>query len=205
MSISSFEKGHAMLSNTNEKGASLIEVLGVLAVVATISVGLFSGIAHVNQKIKLSRAHAEVTDIIKAMRTQFSSFVPNTLTPEGLYEIGILKNIDEEGKSYNVFGTELEIRLSNFDDYQTFQVWYNNIPSNVCIDLLMADWGNDPSSGLRTIFVAPGGPQYKGFYWEKDMPNCESASSHCFPPTLEAVIEECTRADHVYVTWEYYI
>ena len=68
-----------MTLRTHEKGATLIEVLGVLAVVATIAVGMFTGIARMNQKIKLTRAQTEVSDIVKAMRTQFSSFTPSWL------------------------------------------------------------------------------------------------------------------------------
>lgn len=80
-----------MNKSTNETGASMVEILGVLAVVATIAVGMFTGISRMNQKIKLTQAQTEVTDIVKAMRTQFSSFTPSSITSKGLYDVGILK------------------------------------------------------------------------------------------------------------------
>ncbi|MGN1079194.1 MAG: hypothetical protein ACI4TE_03380, partial [Alphaproteobacteria bacterium] len=86
-----------------------------------------------------------------------------------------------------------------------FEIWYHNVPPKACIDLLMADWGNDPSSGLRTIFVAPNGPNYKAFYWKKDFPNCATDSSmHCLPPSFEDASEECNRSNSGVITWVYY-
>lgn len=195
-----------MNKSTNETGASMVEILGVLAVVATIAIGMFTGISRMNQKIKLTQAQTEVMDIVKAMRTQFSSFAPSSITSQELYDIGILKNIDENGQSVNVYGEQIEVKFTTYEDNRTFQVWYWNVPPNVCTDLLMADWGNDPSSGLRTIFVAPNGPNYKAFYWKKDYPECETNSyMHCLPPSFKDVVEECSRSNSGVMTWEYYL
>lgn len=197
-----------MILKSHEKGATLIEVLGVMAVLGAIALGLFAGIARVQKQIKITQAHEQVTRLVKRMRTQFSSFrlSDSEMTAENLEKIGIYDNGDvgEDG-AVSVFGTSMSITHPDYTtEYPLFQINYNAIPSNVCVDLLMSDWGNDPSSGLRTIYAAPNGPNFKYFYWSKDFPECETATSHCLPPQLDAVVEECTRAPALWITWEYY-
>ena len=197
-----------MALESNEKGATLIEVLGVMAVLGAIALGLFAGIARVQRQIKITQAHEQVTRIVKRMRTQFASFhlTDSQITAENLEKAGIYDSGDvgEDG-AVNVFGTSMNIENAVVDGYPVFRLNYNAIPSNVCEDLIMSDWGDDPSSGLRTIYAAPNGPNFKAFYWKKDFPDCaESQYYHCMPPQLDDVIEECTRASSVYVSWEYY-
>lgn len=196
-----------MNKSTNEKGATLIEVLGVLCIVATIAAGAYAGISRMNQKIKLTQAHAEVSNLVKDIRTHFSSSRPATISAKQLYDLGILKNInDEETAAANVYGGEIRVLWKEINGNPAFSIDYYNVPPKACIDLLMADWGNDPSSGLYTIYVAPYGPNYKAFYWKKDFPNCETDSyMHCLPPSFEDASEECTRAQAGAMTWEYYL
>lgn len=197
-----------MILKSNEKGATLVEVLGVMAVLGAIAVGLFAGIARVQKQIKITQAHEQVTRIVKRMRTQFASFhlTDSQITAENLEKAGIYDSGDvgEDG-AVNVFGTSINIENAVVDGYPVFRLNYNAIPSNVCEDLIMSDWGDDPSSGLRTIYAAPNGPNFKAFYWKKDMADCGSNGySHCMPPQLDDVIEECTRAPSLWITWEYY-
>ncbi len=197
-----------MILKSNEKGATLVEVLGVMAVLGAIAVGLFAGIARVQRQIKITQAHEQVTRIVKRMRTQFASFQisESEMTAANLEKIGIYDNGDvgEDG-AVNVFGTTMSVTNDIRDGYPTFTLNYNAIPSNVCVDLLMSDWGNDPSSGLQAIHVSPFGPNYKTFLWEKDIPDCSTNGySHCLPPQLDDAVEECTRASSVYISWVYY-
>lgn len=196
-----------MILKSHEKGATLIEVLGVMAVLGAIALGLFAGIARVQKQIKITQAHEQVTRLVKRMRTQFSSFrlSDSEMTAENLEKIGIYDNGDVgENGAVNVFGTSMSIENTDNNGYPVFRINYNEIPSNVCVDLIMSDWGNDPSSGLRTIYAAPGSPNFKSFYWAKDFPDCGGEFYHCLPPQLDDVVEECTRAPNVYISWEYY-
>ena len=199
-----------MALESNEKGATLIEVLGVMAVLGAIALGLFAGIARVQRQIKITQAHEQVTRIVKRMRTQFASFQlpPAEMTAAKLESIGIYDKGDagDDGlMGITVFGTQMSVTNQNFDGYPTFALNYYSIPPNVCTDLIMSDWGNDPSSGLNRIYVSPGGPNFKTFVWEKDLPDCgANGYSHCLPPRLDDAVEECTRGPSAYITWEYY-
>lgn len=87
------------------------------------------------------------------MRTQFSSFTPSSITSKGLYDVGIFKNVNEDGKSANVYGTEMVMELKSNVENPYFTFSYKDIPTSSCPDLLLGDWGNDPSSGLKEIKV----------------------------------------------------
>ena len=201
-----------MNKSTNETGASMVEILGVLAVVATIAVGMFTGISRMNQKIKLTQAQTEITDIVKAMRTQFSSFTPSSITSKGLYDVGIFKNVNDEGKSANVYGTEMLMELKSDVENPYFTFIYKDIPTSVCADLLLGDWGNDPSSGLREIKVQGTG-KTSIFQWEKDIrpvdeENPDAPTSQPLLPSLEKAIDACTLPSGsgiVTISWSYYI
>ena len=190
------------MKKINENGASMVEVLGVLAIVCMMSIGAFSGIATIQSKIKLQKAQSEISDLVKGMREQFSAFQPSSssgeISPSKLQKAGIFK-ADNAGNS---FGTTTQIfhNKETEEDDPTFEIHYNDIPSKVCIDLLMADWGSDPSSGLQAIKVSSGS---KGFYWKKNKPDCKT-EAHCLPPSLETAAEECSTKDTVNLIWHYY-
>lgn len=198
-----------MTLRTHEKGATLIEVLGVLAIVATIAAGTYVSISKMNQKIRLTRAQTEVLDIVKAMRTQFSSFTPSSITSQGLYDVGVFKNIDESGQSTNVYGTEMVMELKSDVENPYFIFSYKNIPSNVCPDLLSGDWGNDPSSGLKEIKVERTG-KTSVFQWSKDIrpvdaEDADTPNAQPLLPSMEKAAEACVGASTVTISWSYYL
>ncbi len=193
-----------MILKSNEKGATLIEVLGVMAVLGAIAVGLFAGIARVQKQIKITQAHEQVTRIVKRMRTQFASFhlTDSQMTAENLEKAGIYDNGDVgENGAVNVFGTSMRIENHSYNgSYPAFWMRYNDIPSNVCVDLIMADWGDDPSSGLAAI---SGGS--KSFAWKKDFPNCGTDGvNYCLPAQLDDAVAMCSAAPTVDIIWVYY-
>lgn len=204
-----------MNKSTNEKGASMVEILGVLAVLATIAIGMFTGISHMNQKIKLTSAQTEVSDIVKAMRTQFSSFVPSSVTSEQLYKVGIFKNFTEgeTPETVNVFGTEMAMEIKTDVENPYFIFSYKDIPSSVCMDLLLGDWGNDPSSGLKEIKVEDAN-KTSVFQWEKDIrpvdpENPETGNSFPLLPSFKDAKDACTAhsngVNQLTISWSYYL
>ncbi|MBR1778659.1 MAG: type II secretion system protein [Alphaproteobacteria bacterium] len=199
------------MKKTNQKGATMIEVLGVLSILSVMSVGVYSSIAAVQAKVKITQAQDQVSRIIKSMRSQFSAFHPSSVSAGALNKIGIFDNVTDDGKAYHVYGDEMEIQLSKVGDSDgytssfsesdpTFKLIYHNIPTRACIDLLMADWGSDPSSGL--VEISTGTASSVTFQWRKDY--TEEATHHPLPPQVTEAAEECSRAATVNVSWEYY-
>lgn len=193
------------MKNTNEKGSSLIEVLGVLAIIGVMSAGVFTGIAAVQSKIRIARAFSEAKNSIKTIRQTFSSFRPENISASILSTLGILPDLDAEGYGVNVLGQKMTIQFSGTgsgqysSDFstseQTFRLIYKDVDIKTCIGLLSADWGSDPSSGLAQIIV--GDEDGDGiFRW--------AGENYSLPPAMEDVMAECTQANTVDIYWEYY-
>ncbi len=182
----------------NEKGSSMVEVIGVLAFLSTLAVGAYSLIASAKSKIQITREHQQTKDIIKAMREQFSAFRPTETSSETLYKVGIFDNVGEDGQSSNLMGHKMEITMpaTGFAEQNpTFKLTYYDVDPKTCANLLTADWGSDPSSGL--VEISTGGTT---FQWPKDY----TSGHHPLPPEMKDVLPECSRAQTVNVSWEYY-
>ena len=195
------------MQKTNEKGASMVEILGVLAVISVMATGMFSGIATIQSKIKLTKAQSQVSSIIKSMREHFSAYRPTSSSSEAMYKIGVFDNLGDDKKSVHVFGGEMLIQLSGSDaDYvssfsesdPTFKLVFKNISPKICFDLLSADWGSDPSSGLAEISV---GSEGVTFQWSKDFTGDEH---HPLPPSTSDAMTECAKSPSFDLSWEYF-
>lgn len=199
-----------MLLNENEKGATLLEVMGVMAVVGSIVVGLMGGISHMYQKMTLTRAHNQVTEIVKNMRAQFSSYIPSSVTANQLAALGVFNKDDvTDNKAYSVFGSEMTLTIQSHSDNPYFTFTYTNIPADSCMDLLTGDWGDDPSSGLRQISVS-GTKKTTTYKWAKDLTRDEdgiaAANQGTLLPTQNDAFSACDQnGKESSLSWQYYL
>lgn len=199
-----------MRLNDNEKGATLLEVMGVMAVVGSIVVGLMGGISHMYTKMTLTRAHNQVTEIVKNMRAQFSSYVPSSVKASQLATLGVFNKDNVTGeKAYSVFGSEMTLSIQSHSDNPYFTFTYKNIPADSCMDLLTGDWGDDPSSGLRQISVT-GDKRTTTFKWAKDLTRNEDGTTAANQGTLlptqsDAFIACDQNGKESSLSWQYYL
>lgn len=186
---------------THEKGSTLMEVLAVIAVIGVVAVGMFKGISTMNTKIKLTQAQTQVSTIVKNMRGQFASFLPSSTTAAAMQEAGIFEKKDIiAGTAVNIFGSDMAIEVKNGENpYFIFS--YKDIPVKACSDLLMSDWGSDPSSGLKLIEVVTETPVT--FMWKKD--TSEGMTYKELPPALADAITACGKGATATVNWQYYL
>lgn len=196
----------------NEHGATIVEMLAVLAILATISVGLYGGIASVMTKVKMTKAHQEVTNLVKSMRDQFSSFPPKSITAEKLAEVGIFQPgslSEDKTKALNVYGTGMTITMGE-EGVGTpyFTLTYESIAPQICTDLLLAEWGSDPSSGLKSIRIE--GVATYIFNW--DYANAKPGSATGPFPLSPDAVDAATACSAVAsgstqgkVSWDYYL
>jgi len=140
----------------NESGRSMIEMLGVLAIIGVLSVGGIAGYSKAMTKYRINKAIEQITLIAGNIRAFFA--------PQGDYEglgdnnIGrsIIKkaklvpdemleyNSDGDIRISNVFGKIVNLytaHKSTSTDKQAFNIYYD-IPKDyeICIELLSYDW-----------------------------------------------------------------
>ena len=198
------------MKKTNQKGSSMIEVMGVMAILGMATIGIYAGISNVQGRFRLANGYDEIKRIIKTMREQFSAFRPTDVSADKLEKIEVFNNsFTSDGKKYSgsSLGFNMQIKLSGSGDDQytsafsdTFRLYLYNVDFQTCFDLLTSDWGSDASSGLAEISTSD---STKAFRW----PEKVSGTQHPLPVTAEAAAAECTPASGksaVTIYWEYY-
>jgi len=150
-----------MKNNLNESGRSMIEMLGVLAIIGVLSVGGIAGYSKAMSKYRINKTVEQITLIAGNVRSFFapqknydglSSTVIRKakLIPEDMW--------DTNGTGFtNVFGYHVAVHTqnkSNSGDRQAFYITYR-IGDNLeaCIELLTHDW-----TSANVGFISVGGP-----------------------------------------------
>ncbi|MBQ8672322.1 MAG: hypothetical protein IJ525_07365 [Alphaproteobacteria bacterium] len=163
---------HAALAITKnaQSGRSMIEMLGVLAIIGVLSVGGIAGYSKAMMKYKINKTIEQITLIVGNFRTFYSrqkeiewaggwangyaQIVQKAkLIPDEMMVLtdGVLTNV------VNAFGGQMGVEYDAPDFYLTF----SDVPPEACIELLSHDWttadvhkvgvsGSDAGSGLWT-------------------------------------------------------
>ena len=137
---------------TNESGRSMIEMLGVLAIIGVLSVGGIAGYSQAMSKFKVSKTTDQVQTMVTNIRTLFTGQRTYAgLSGANAYTMGILTDETWDGSNAsNAYGGSILFGTPNDEKY--FSITYNGLSQDACTRLAMADWG-DSSSGLIAIIA----------------------------------------------------
>ena len=150
------------MTNSNQSGRSMIEMLGVLAIIGVLSVGGIAGYSKAMMKFKINKTIDQVSQIVANTRTLYARQKDyRSISNKVMYKANLApKEMFEDGSgSYgavNSFGGDVEIGLStklSGSDMKAFAITYYGLPEEACIELATQDWGSDTSSGLIAIGV----------------------------------------------------
>lgn len=149
---------------TTQSGRSMIEMLGVLAIIGVLSVGGIAGYSKAMTKYKTNKVKDQVSTIVANIRTLYGqqlsysglnnqTAIPMDVIPEEM----IVK--DGNGKLVNAFNGSVFIGSGSIgasvtgvkNDQKAFVIEYNGLPRAACVDLATGDWGSGSSSGLMGI------------------------------------------------------
>jgi type II secretory pathway pseudopilin PulG len=144
--------------NSTQSGRSMIEMLGVLAIVGVLSVGGIAGYSKAMEKFKINKTIDQVSTIVANVRTLFAQQTSygNMWTYE-FKETGVVPDDIEFEISYyfNPFGGFLHVVSGNSVGLseKNFAVLLGGLPKDVCIALASYDWGDLHSTGLAGITI----------------------------------------------------
>ncbi|MCQ2734671.1 MAG: hypothetical protein MJ212_01810 [Alphaproteobacteria bacterium] len=143
----------------NEFGRSMIEMLGVLAIIGVLSVGGIAGYSKAMQKYRVNKAIDEITTIVTGVQR---AYVNNKTSSGWKYEglnvimletLGLIDSnkVINYNTAENVFGGRMGVFLdhSYYDDEFTyaanemFILYYGGLNKNVCISLSTQNWYNN--------------------------------------------------------------
>ena len=156
----------------NQNGRSMIEMLGVLAIIGVLSVGGIAGYSKAMMKYRINKTIEQITLIAGNVRTFFAPqrnyedvFDPDhddhwkiirkaKLVPEEMWEY------ETDGTTFkqftHVFGGTMGLykdsKTSNTDD-KAFRIDLDNIPSEACIELVSQDWSSANIGAVEVDWV----------------------------------------------------
>ncbi len=154
----------------NENGRSMVEMLGVLAIIGVLSAGGLAGYSKAMFKHKLNSTMDQITMLVTNIRTMYGTQGNyGGLSEEAAYNLGIIPEVMVKTKT-PASGLVTEITLSNpfkggvtIDTSKTkataandtaFVVTYSGLPKEACLALATADFGSGAGSGFIGVNVA---------------------------------------------------
>ncbi len=150
------------MKNFNENGRSMVEMLGVLAIIGVLSVGGIAGYSKAMNKYKINKTTDQISMLVANIRTLFSSQGNyDGLTNQQAKKFGVVPNDMYTKVSSddikNAFGGDVTIAEAGgraAGDGEAFLITYDGLSSEACVTLATGDWGSGQASGLIAIAAA---------------------------------------------------
>ena len=183
----------------NQNGRSMIEMLGVLAIIGVLSVGGIAGYSKAMMKYRINKTVEQITLVAGNVRTFFAAqknyrgancgsqslslgnyygcevAKKAKLFPDEMLTItnGSITNIE------NAFGGKFGIYASGGKD---FYLVFNQVPLEACIELASYDWrsANATGLGLSKFYNDTFGESEGSIYYHATLPiNVEDVITEC--------------------------
>ena len=151
-----------MMMKYNENGRSMVEMLGVLAIIGVLSVGGIAGYSKAMNKYKINKTTDQVSMLVANIRTLFSSQGNyKDLSNAQAKKFGVVPNEMYTSVSdtniKNAFGGAVTIESSpartaeGDTGTEAFVITYEGLTSEACVTVATGDWGSGQASGLIAI------------------------------------------------------
>jgi Tfp pilus assembly protein PilE len=160
-------------------GRSMIEMLGVLAIIGVLSVGGIAGYSKAMMKVKINKTISQVSQIAGNIRTLYASqdsyvglndeiakkakIIPDDNVYGKSYTISANAsnahdNLDWTSKYENPFGGGIYLHPQDglYDDekyYNGFAIAFDAIPEDACMELATLDWGAGAATNIKAISI----------------------------------------------------
>ena len=148
---------------TNQKGRSMIEMLGVLAIVGVLSVGGIAGYSKAMGKYKTNQLILEITQTIIGIRTLYTSQSSYEGISAGrLLNAGAIPAAMRGAASTSSVNHIFGGRVMVFDsptatrEQGAFEIYFTGIPENTCKELAAINWSQETTSGFMSMFIGSG-------------------------------------------------
>ncbi len=145
--------------HNEQSGRSMIEMLGVLAIIGVLSVGGIAGYSKAMNKFKTNKVADNVSMLVANIKTLYAQQnTYNGLENKTAISMGVVP--DELGTDAslgtltNAFSGQVYIAASGSTadkDDKAFTIVFTKLSREACISLVTNDWGSGYSSGLIAI------------------------------------------------------
>ena len=128
------------------EGRSMVEMLGVLAIIGVLSIGGLYGYSKAMERHRTNTALKDIEVMVLATRDFYRNEKDATeVNEETLYNSGRIE------KKEHAFGHPIYIRVGNGPEF--FSITYKSIPKRACTDILTAVWEGASKIDIAAIDV----------------------------------------------------
>ena len=218
------QKRHDLKGQT---GRSMIEMLGVLAIIGVLSVGGLVGYSKAMERYRVNETVNQISHIVQNTRDLFKS-QPNLYDGLSFSNSGYISDtdnanriLDSKAKIFptslvkndykNLFGGEIrwyaDGRFTN-DDGKAFILVFYGIPQEACIELATRDWQS--GLGLVAMRIFGSTPTYemsKAFSGNCITRYKQGSSITCgadMPVSIEYAVAACDNEKDNSIAWKFY-
>ena len=149
-----------MMKKDLQSGRSMIEMLGVLAIIGVLTVGGFSLVSKATTENRINNVIDEVSSLSQRVRNIFRDYVTlekptgDTDITEYVYNARAYPNVLE----YNASGyfeddedVNIKINYTSSNDIHYFILELSNLNEDVCMGIANGKWGSAASNGFIGI------------------------------------------------------
>ena len=181
-----------MLKN-EEAGRSMVEMLGVLAIVGVLSIGGISGYSKAMAKYKVNKTLDQISLLVTNIRSTFgnqNSYTGLSNTSAISYEL-VDKDMSHGTASTLKSAYNGTITITTDDGGLAFKIKYEGLPKGACASIAASNWGDSAASGLVSISVG-------------STTHSWSSTANKLPIEFGTAASECLSDDDNTIEWKYY-
>lgn len=153
------------MKKLNENGRSMIEMLGVLAIIGVLSVGGFSLI----NKMQVSHEKNQVIDELGNLASRVRTVIRDYDGSTGVTKVNqYIRNakafpdvfLNNDAGGSNAFNGSGDVTFNVYylgKDTATYAVEAADISEEMCMEIVTTNWGNSGTSGLVALAVKASG------------------------------------------------
>ena len=140
-----------------EAGRSMVEMLGVLAIVGVLSVGGISGYSKAMSKYKVNKTLDQISMLVTNIRTTYGN--QNSYKDLSATNLISFELVDREmhpggtSKLVNPYNGTVTVGVTTGSGNISFDVTYKALPREACASIASANWGDSAASGLVSIKI----------------------------------------------------
>lgn len=142
-----------------QSGRSMVEMLGVLAIIGVLSIGGISGYSKAMAKYRVNKTLDQISMLVMNIRSLFSASVDYSGLNNAIsIQMGIIPGDMQTGVAgqiTNAYQGRVFIGNPAANNTREFFVEYTGLTQEACVSLATADWGSQAGSGLVSIAVGP--------------------------------------------------
>lgn len=151
------------LYQNEQSGRSMVEMLGVLAIIGVLSIGGISGYSKAMAKFRVNKTLDQISMLVMNIRSLYSANINyKGLTDKIAIRMGIIpRDMLPSGKTeadateiINAYQGEVRIGAANVGGTdRSFYITYSGLTRDACVAIATADWGSQAGSGLQAIQI----------------------------------------------------